>query len=79
MYIQIRSQDDPCIIPIAIAALLVALRTKGETVGGGWQWGAGVLQVGTRHLAYVGSMGLCVGFVWLVGGHNRDVWGSPLL
>lgn len=36
------------------------------SVDGHW-WGVGVLQLGHRHLAYVGHTGFCLGFVWLVG------------
>lgn len=33
-------------------------------------WGAGLLQIDTRHLAYVGHTGVCVGFVWVLGRHQ---------
>lgn len=44
----------------------------------GHVWGAGLLQVGTRHLLYLGSMGLCVLGVWVLGAHNTCMWGREL-
>ena len=47
--------------------------------GGGWVWGVGVLQVGHRHLAYVGSQGLCLFFVHVIGRPNTSQpWGREL-
>ena len=37
----------------------------------GWWWGIGVLQIGRRHLLYLGDRGVCVAFVWLLDNPER--------
>jgi hypothetical protein len=41
------------------------------TAEDGTWWGIGLLQIERRHLAYVGSSGLCLAFLWLTGEHGR--------
>lgn len=44
----------------------------------GWEYGAGLLQVRGRHAVYVGSAGICLGFVWIVGSSDGSVLGREL-
>jgi hypothetical protein len=41
-----------------------------HTSDGDRWWGGGILQIGNRHLFYVGHTGVCIGFVWVAGGHR---------